>query len=449
MQVTETLSDGLRRGFAITVPAADIEGKRSQRLAEIGRSVNMPGFRPGKVPLSIVKQRYGTAVMSEVLEESVNSATQQVLSDRGLRAAGQPKVEVTKIADREDLEFTVELELLPDVPMPDFSAIHLTQLKAEPTGEAIDLALAEIAKNQKDWEPVTEDRGAATGDQLTVDFVGKVGGVPFSGGTGTAMPVELGAEGFIPGFSEGMAGMKPGVQRTIEVTFPEKYHAAELAGKPATFDLTATALSAPKPTTVDDGLATKLGFESLDMLREKVGEQIQREYDRGSRLRLKRVLLDQLARTATFEVPPSMVQMEFDAIWKQVEQSRSAGQADADDAGKDDDTLRTEYRVIAERRVRLGLLLSEIGRTNAIQVGADEMQRAIRQEAGRYPGQEMEVMKFFSENQQAADQLRGPLYEEKVVDYILELAQIEQKTVSADELAADPPTPDATEAVPA
>ena len=439
MQVTETLSDGLRRGFAIIVPAADIEGKRIQRLAEIGKSVNMPGFRPGKVPLSIVKQRYGTAVMSEVLEESVNSATQQVLSDRGLRAVGQPKVEVTKIADQQDLEFTVELELLPDVPMPDFAALHLTQLKAEPTAEAIDLALAEIAKNQKDWEPVTDDRGAATGDQLTVDFVGKVDGVPFSGGTGTAMPVELGAEGFIPGFSEGMVGMKPGEQRTIEVTFPAQYHAAELAGKPATFELSATGLSAPKPAAVDDELATKLGFESLDQLREKVSEQIQREYDRGSRLRLKRVLLDQLARTAKFEVPPSMVQSEFDAIWKRVEQDRAAGKGDEDDAGKDDDTLRAEYRLIAERRVRLGLLLSEIGRTNAIQVGADEMQRAIRQEAGRYPGQEMEVMKFFSENQQAADQLRGPLYEEKVVDYILELAQVEQKTVSADELAADPP----------
>ena len=438
MQVTETLSDGLRRGFAIVVPAADIEGKRAQRLMEIGKSVNMPGFRPGKVPLSIVKQRYGTAVMSEVLEESVNSATQQVLSDRGLRAAGQPKVEVTKIADQQDLEFTVELELLPDVAMPDFAALHLTQLKAEPTAESIDLALAEIAKNQKDWAPVTDDRGAQTGDQLTVDFVGKVDGVPFSGGTGTAMPVELGADGFIPGFSEGMVGMKPGEQRTIEVTFPDKYHAAELAGKPATFELTATALAAPAPVIIDDALATKLGFESMDQLRDRVGEQIQREYDRGSRLRLKRVLLDQLAQAATFEVPPTMVESEFTAIWNRVEQDRKTGQADTEDAGKDDDTLRAEYRAIAERRVRLGLLLSEIGRANNIQVGAEEMQRAMRQEATRFPGQEAEVIKFFSENQQAADQLRGPIYEEKVVDFILELAQVEQKTVTAEELAADP-----------
>ena len=438
MQVTETLSDGLRRGFAIVVPAADIEGKRSQRLAEISKSVNMPGFRPGKVPLSILKQRYGMAVMSEVLEESVNSATQQMLSERGLRAVGQPKVEVTKIADQQDLEFTVELELLPDITMPDFAALQLTQLKAEPTAEAIELALAEIAKNQKDWEPVTDDRGAQTGDQLTVDFVGKVDGVPFSGGTGTAMPVELGADGFIPGFSEGMAGMKPGEERTIEVTFPAQYHSAELAGKPATFDLNATALAQPKVAGIDDALATKLGFESLDQLRERVTTQIQREYDRGSRMRLKRVLLDQLAQTATFPVPPSMVEGEFTAIWNRVEQDRKSGQGDPADAAKDDDTLRAEYQGIAERRVRLGLLLSEIGRANGIQVGTDEMQRAMRQEAMRYPGQEAEVIKFFTGNPQAADTLRGPLYEEKVVDFILELAQVEQKTVTAEELAEDP-----------
>ena len=439
MQVTETLSDGLRRGFAIVVPAADIEGKRAARLTEIGKTVNMPGFRPGKVPTSILKQRYGGAIMSEVLEESVNTATQKMLSDRGLRAAGQPKVEVTKIADKEDLEFTVELELLPDVPMPDFGALHLTRMKAEPTADAIELALAEIAKTNKELEPITEDRGAAPGDTLTVDFVGKVDGTPFSGGTGTAMPVELGAAGFIPGFSEGMEGMRPGEERTIDVTFPAEYHAAELAGKAATFDLKATALQTSKPASVNDALAEKLGFESLDQLRERVSAQIQREYDRGSRLRLKRELLDGLAKSATFAVPPSMVEGEFAAIWQRVEQDRTAGRTDEADAGKDDDTLRAEYRAIAERRVRLGLLLSEIGRTNGIQVGQEELSRAMRQEAQRYPGQEAEVIKFFQSNQQAADQLRGPLYEDKVVDFVLELAKVEQKTVTADELAADVP----------
>ena len=438
MQVTETLSDGLRRGFAIVVPAADIEGKRAARLSEIGKTVNMPGFRPGKVPLSIVKQRYGGAVMSEVLEESVNTATQQMLIERGLRAAGQPKVEVTKVADKEDLEFTVELELLPDITMPDFATLELTQFKAAPTGEAIELALAEIAKNNKTLETVTDDRGAQTGDTLTVDFVGKVDGVPFSGGTGTAMPVELGAPGFIDGFSEGMEGMKPGEQRTINVTFPEQYHAAELAGKPATFELVATALQVSKPAEIDDALATTLGFGSLEQLRDKVGEQIQREYDRGSRMRLKRELLDRLAQSAVFPVPPSMVEGEFGAIWARVDADRKAGKGDEGDAGKDDDTLRAEYRAIAERRVRLGLLLSEIGRTNAIQVSAEEMQRAMRQEAMRYPGQEAQVIEFFTKNPQSADQLRGPLYEDKVIDFILELARVEQKAVTAEELAEEP-----------
>ena len=439
MQVTETLTDGLRRGFAITVPAADIEDKRTARLAEIGKTINLPGFRPGKVPMNLVRQRYGTAVMSEVLEESVNAATQQVLTERGLRAAGQPKVDVTKIVDKEDLEFNLEVELLPDVPMPDFAALHLTRLKAEASPDAIDLALTEIAGRQKELVPVTEDRGADTGDTLTVDFVGKVDGVPFSGGTGTGMPVELGGPGFIPGFSEGMAGMKPGEERQINVTFPGEYHAKDLAGKAATFDITATALQGSKPAEVNEELATKLGFEGLDKLREFVGSQIQREYDQGSRLRLKRDLLDVLAKQASFGVPPSMVESEFKAIWERVEADQKAGRGDDEDKSKDEATLRSEYHAIAERRVRLGLLLSEIGRTNGIQVTADEMNRAMRTEAGKYQGQEQAVMEFFRKNPQAADNLRGPIYEEKVVDYILELAQIEDKVVTPDELAAEPP----------
>ena len=339
MQVTETLSEGLRRGFSITVPAADIEGKRTAKLTEIGKTIRLPGFRPGKVPMNLVRQRYGTAIMSEVLEESVNSATQQVLNDRGLRAAGQPKVDVTQIAEQQDLQFNLEVELLPEVPMPDFAAVHLTRLKAEPSPESIDTALAEIAGRQKELEPVTEDRGAQTGDTLTVDFVGKVDGVPFSGGTGTGMPVELGGAGFIPGFSEGMEGMKPGEERQISVTFPEEYHAKELAGKPATFDLTATALSSSKPAAIDDALATKLGLDSLDALREAIASQIQREYDQVSRLRLKRDLLDTLAKGAAFEAPPSMVEQEFAQIWQRVEADIKDGKQDEEDRGKDEATL--------------------------------------------------------------------------------------------------------------
>ena len=440
MQVTETLQDGLKRGWSVTVPVADIEGKRTAKLQEIGKTIRLPGFRPGKVPLNIVRQRYGTAVMSEVLEESVNSATQQVLTDRGLRAAGQPKVDVTQLDDKQDLQFNVEVELLPEIAMPDFAALHLTRLRAEPSPESIDKALTELAARRRKLEDVTEDRGAQTGDTLTVDFLGKVDGVPFTGGTGTGMAVELGGAGFIPGFSEGMEGMRPGEERQINVTFPEEYHAKELAGKPATFDLKATALQQSTPPVIDESLAEEFGFDNLEKLREIIAQQIQREYDGVSRMRSTRDLLDQLAKGAEFPVPPSMVEAEFNQIWTRVESDRKAGKGDEDDAGKDDDTLRAEYRTIAERRVRLGLLLSEIGRQNGVQVAPDELQRAMRAEAARYQGQESQVMEFFRKNPQATDSLRGPIFEDKTVDFILESATVETKVVTPEELSADPET---------
>ncbi len=440
MQVTETLSEGLKRGFAITVPASDIEDKRTKRLTELGKTVKLPGFRPGKVPMTVVRQRFGTAVMAEVMEESVNAATQQVLTDRGLRAATQPKVDVTKLEDKQDLEFTVELELLPEIPMPDFAAIQLTRLKATPGNEAIDKALGEIAKRQREYEPATDDRGAQPGDRLTIDFEGKVDGVPFPGGAGSDMPVEIGGSGFIPGFSEGMEGMKPGEHRQVPVTFPEGYHAKELAGKAATFDVTAKSLQQPKEAAIDDALAAKIGFENLDELRTVISQNIQREYDGVSRMRIKRDLLDALASAATFPVPESMVEAEFSSIWQRVEADLKGGQLDDEDKGKDEETLKAEYRAIAERRVRLGLLLSEIGRANGIQVGTDEMTRAMRTEASRYPGQEQQVMEFFRKNPQAAEGLRGPIFEDKVVDFILELANVEEKGVTPEELSAQPET---------
>ena len=451
MQVTETLSEGLKRGYSVVVPMADVESKRTARLAEIGKTVRLPGFRPGKVPLTVVRQRYGSAINSEVLEESVNSATQQVLSDRGLRPATQPKVDVTSPGDQQDLQFNVEVELLPEVPIPDFGAIALTRLRAEPTPESIDKALNEIAARQRELEPVTEDRGARTGDTLTVDYVGKVDGEAFPGGTGTAMPVELGGSGFIPGFSEGMEGMRPGEERQIQVTFPEEYGTKELAGKPATFDLKATALQQAKPLEIDDALAEKLGFENLEDLRKLIATQMQREYDQVSRMRIKRDLLDSLAKGADFMVPESMVEGEFASIWQRVENDLKQGKGDEEDKNKDEAMLKAEYHAIAERRVRLGLLLSEIGRANGVQVGQDELLRAMRTEAGRYQGQEAQVMEFFRKNPQAADGLRGPIFEDKVVDFILDLAKVEDRTVTPEELAAEPESAgsEAAEAQPA
>lgn len=439
MQVTETLSDGLRRGFAITVPMAAIEEKRTAKLNEISKTVKLPGFRPGKVPASIVKQRYGTAVMAEVLEESVQDAMQQVLEERGMRPAGQPKVEVKQLPEKDqDLQFDLDVELLPEITMPDFAGLKLVRYKAEPAAEAIDKALGEIAARQEGREPVTEDRGAAAGDTLTVDFVGKVDGVAFAGGTGTDMAVKLGGLGFIPGFWEGMEGMKVGEERQINVTFPAEYHAKELAGKPATFDLVGKVLEQSKPVAVDEALATAIGFETLEELRGVVSQQIQREFDSISRMRIKRDLLDALSKQAAFEVPPSMVEAEFGQIWARVESDLKAGKLDEDDKGKDEATLKAEYRPIAERRVRLGLLLSEIGRQNGVQVQPDELTRAMRAEAARYPGQEGAVMEFFRKNPQAADNLRGPIYEDKVIDFILELAAVEDKVVSAEDLSAEP-----------
>ncbi len=447
MQVTETLSDGLKRAFTVVVPAGDIESRRTARLADLGKTLRLPGFRPGKVPMTIVRQRYGTAVTAEVVEEQVNEATQKVMTDRGLRPAMQPKVEVISLDTEgqgvKDLEFKVEMELLPEIAMPDFAAIHLTRRKAEVPAELVDKALGELATRNRELVDLTpeelETRTAATGDVLTVDYLGRIDGEAFAGGTGTDMDVEIGGAGFIPGFSEGMIGMKPGETRMIDVTFPEEYGAKELAGKAATFEITAKKLRTAKLPEVDDELGKKLGFEGLEPVRTLITEQMQREYDQLTRMRLKRELLDQLAATASFPAPEGMVEAEFAQIWQRIEADRAADKLDEEDKAKDEDTLKSEYRAIAERRVRLGLLLAEIGRVNSLTVGADEMTRAMRMEASRYQGQEQQVMEFFRANPQAAELLRGPLFEDKVVDYVLELATVNDVTVTPEELVAEPP----------
>ena len=440
MQVTETLHDGLKRGWTVVVPHTDIEGKRSKRLAEIGKSIKLPGFRPGKVPANLIRQRYGGAVMAEVLEESVQDATRQVLDERGLRPALQPKVDVVSADSASDLEFKVEVELLPEIPMPELGSLQLTRLKAEPSTEAVDKALDNLASRQRDLVAVDEDRPAAAGDVLNVDFVGKVDGKPFAGGTATGLDVEIGGAGFIPGFAEQLEGMKAGEAREIAVTFPAEYHAKEMAGQAATFEVEAKALKRPIAPTMDDAFAEKLGMESMDDLRKAITGVIQREYDGISRMRLKRDLLDHMAKLATFDAPQGLVDAEFDQIWKRVEADLKSDEGDAEDKAKDEDTLKAEYRAIAERRVRLGLLLSEIGRSNGIQVGDDEMTRAMRAEAGRYRGQEQQVFDFFRKNPQAAETLRGPIFEDKVVDFVLDLAQVEDRLVSVEELSAEPGT---------
>ena len=448
MQVTETLAEGLRRTFTVVVPAAEIESRRAAKLTDVGKTLKLPGFRPGKVPLPVVRQRYGSAVNAEVLEQSVNEATQQMLSERGLRPAMQPKVDVVTLdpgtSAAQDLEFKVELELLPDITLPDFASISLTRQRAEVSPEAIETALAALAERSRELVEIPAEelgeRGAAKGEVLTIDYVGRIDGTEFPGGSGTGIDVNVAGDGFIPGFTEQIEGLRPGETRTIEVTFPEDYKAKELAAKPASFEITAKALKRPIVPALDDELARKLGLDSLDTVRTAITKRFQGDYDQISRLRVKRQLLDVLAERVQFAAPEGMVEQEFNQIWQRIEADRKAGKIDEEDKEKDDETLRTEYRAIADRRVRLGLLLSEIGRANSVTVGADEMARALRAEASRYPGQEQMVLDYFRQNPRAAEGLRAPIFEEKVVDFVLELAQVTDEIVTAEELSKDPPT---------
>ncbi|GAN70019.1 trigger factor [Acetobacter syzygii] len=441
MQVTETLSEGLKRGFTVTVPAAELEAKRDARLKEVAGNLNLPGFRPGKVPVSLARQRYGAAIWGEVLEQAVSDAIRTVFEERGLRPAGQPQVDLVSGQEDKgtDLEFKVESEILPEITVPDLSDLALTRLKAPVSDEAVNKVLEDIAKRGRTFEVIEEVRPAVKGDVVAIDFVGKQDGVAFDGGTAEDVNVEIGGEGFIPGFAEQIEGMKPGEEKVINVTFPADYGAEELAGKEATFDIKVKQLKKAVDAPVDEELAKNMGFESLEQLKDLVRKQIEGEYEQMSRLRIKRDLLDILSSKADFPAPEGMVEAEFQQIWSRVEADRKAGELDDEDKGKDEETLRADYRKIAERRVRLGLLLAEIGRKNGISVSAEELGRAVRAEAMRYSGQEKQVFEFFQKNPQAAESLRGPIFENKVVDYLIELAKVTDKDVSLEELSDIPP----------
>jgi trigger factor len=438
MQITETQSDGLKHAFTIVLPAADLQQKRQAKLDELGRTMRMPGFRPGKVPMTVLRKRYGNAVAAEVADESMNEATRQLLSERGLRPATQPKVDFVSdmMAEANDLEFKLELEVLPDITIPDLSQINLTRLKTEPNDEAVGAGLANIARSRRKEVEITEERGAEAGDAVVVDFLGRIAGVPFEGGAAQDVPVEIGGPGFIPGFAEQLEGLKSGETRTINVTFPADYGAVELAGKDAEFEVTAKGLKRFETPELDDAIAAELGFEDLEDLKKFVRDRLQRELDAGARQNLKRQLLDALAETSDFPVPPSLTEGEFKQIWDRLEEERKAGRLDEEDKAKDEETLRTEYQAIADRRVRLGLLLAEIGQRNGITVSNEEMNRAVFQHAMQYGARQKEALDLFRKNPQAAEFLRGPIFEEKVVDYILELAQVSDKQVTPEELAA-------------
>ena len=434
MEITEKSSEGLKREYSIIVGAAEIEGKVTTRLTEVGQQVRLPGFRPGKVPMNLLKKRFGESVRGEVLESTIQESTQKALEEKALKPAIQPKVDLVSFEEGEDLEFSVELELLPDIELGDMSSLKIEKLVAKPGDDQVNEALGKMAENNKVSKPTDEKRAAALGDVVVMDFVGTVDGEEFEGGKADDFKLELGSGRFIPGFEEQLVGLEPDSQNDVKITFPEDYHSSDLAGKAAVFSVSLKGLEVMDTPDIDGEFAKSMGFDDLAALTEAVTKQIGSDYDYLSRMKIKRELLDQLSGLHTFEVPPAMLEMEFNNIWQQVEQAKEADQLDPEDAGKSDDELKADYNTIAERRVRLGLLLSDIGQKNNLQVPPDEISQAIAREASRFPGQEQSVVSYYQSNPQAVEQVRAPLFEDKVIDFLLELAQVTEKEVSPDAL---------------
>jgi trigger factor len=432
MQVTEVSNEGLKRQYKILVPANDISSQVDRRLGEIGKQARIAGFRPGKAPLSLLKKQYGQSLMGEILEKTVNESSQKTIADRGLRPASQPKVEIVKFGEGEDLEFSMDFEILPEIVPMDFSEIEIERLQVDITEPMVDETLQRVADQSRTRKPAP-DKAAEKGDVVVLDFIGKIDGKPFENGSAENYQLELGSNSFIPGFEDQLVGVKAGDTREVKVDFPAEYGAADLAGKAAVFDCTIKEVQTAEPRPIDDELAKATGFENLAAMRAAVRQRMEIEYSGMSRMRMKRQLLDKLAERADFAVPESLIEAEFNSIWQRVEEARKQGEKI-----EDEDKARQEYREIAVRRVRLGLLLAEIGRQNNIQVTPEEMNRAMSAEAQRYPGQEKQVVEFFQNNAQARDSLRAPLFEDKTVDFIFELAKVNQRNATREELAKDP-----------
>jgi trigger factor len=436
MQVTELSAEGLKREYKVVVQAAEIEDRVAHRLEELKGRVRIPGFRPGKVPLSLLRKQYGRSVMGEVLEQALNHGSQKAIADHELRPALRPKIEVTSFDEGADLEFTMALEVLPEVPEVDLKKIELTRPVAEVKDETLARSLDNFARRFQEYEPPAEPRPSRTGDRLIIDFEGRIAGEPLEGGKAQDVPLVLGSGFMLPGFEDRLTGVEAGAEVTVDVTFPDDYPNADLAGKPASFAVAVKEIAAPKPLLLDDDLAKRQGFDGLDALRNAIRDSFAREYAQISRARVKRALLDHLAENYRFQVPAGMVDLEFEAIWKQLKQEMERG-GEALAEGKSEDELKDEYRAIAERRVRLGLILSDVGQKNELKVEQHELNAAIMEQARRYPGQEQKVLDFFRNNPAAVEHLRAPLYEDKVVDFILQMATVSERQVSPEELMAD------------
>ena len=449
MEVIQTSAEGLKREFKVVVDAQEIETRIVGRLDELRKTANIPGFRPGKVPVSLLRQRYGNTLRGEILEQAVNQTSSQALAEQNVRPAMQPRIEITKFEDGANLEYTMAVELLPDVVPGDFSGIKLTRLTADIATSEVDATLERLAASEKNFVAVEKPRKAEKGDALVIDFVGFVDGAEFEGGTASDHLLELGSSSFVEGFEDQLIGAKPGDHVSVKLSFPENYMNDELAGKDAVFEVDVKEIRESVPVTLDDGFAKSRGFGDLGEMRASIRQQMGEDYAGVSRARLKRSLLDALSERYDFAVPQGMVDTEFEAIWQRLMEDREKHEVDPSDAGRSDDDLRAEYRAISERRVRLGLLLSEVGRINDVAVEQDELHRAVTERARAFPGQENLVVSHYHENPQALAELRAPLFEEKIVDLILSQATVTDKTVSVEELMRDPDVEQPSDAAPA
>ncbi|WP_426230240.1 trigger factor [Pararhizobium sp. DWP3-4] len=443
MQVIETLAEGLKRELKVVIPAKDMEARMNERLAETKDKVRINGFRPGKVPFAHLKKMYGKSIMAELVNELVREKPTEILSERGEKSATQPEIAMTedeaeadKILSAEaDFEFTVAYEIIPAIELKDVSGIKVTREVVDIDEAEVTEQILKIAENARTYE--TKKGKAANGDRVTIDYLGKVDGEAFDGGKDEDAELVLGSNRFIPGFEEQLVGLKAGDEKVINVTFPAEYPAANLAGKDATFDITVKDVAAAAEVEINDDLATKLGLESADKLKEVVRGQIESQYGSMTRQKVKRQILDQLDELYQFDTPQRLVDAEFDNIWRQINTDlEQAGKTFADEDTTEEEA-RGEYRKLAERRVRLGLVLSEIGEKAGVTVTDEEMQRSLFEQLRQFPGQEKQIIDYFQKTPGAAASLRAPIFEEKVVDHLLSEVKVTDKTVSKEELMAD------------
>ena len=452
MQVTETISEGLKRGYKVVISASDIDAKIDAEVKKIQGQIKMPGFRPGKAPLSLLKKLHGKNLLGQVLEETINTTSQEALTENKVRPAMQPKIEVISFDEGKDLEYSIDVEITPEFDIPDLAKLKLERWVVEASDEQVMESVTNIASQQKNFKKAAKTTKAANGDAVLMDFLGKIDGVAFDGGAAEGHQLELGSNSFIPGFEEQLIGVKAGDEKNVEVTFPENYQSEKLAGKSAIFEVKIHEVQKVADVEINDDMAKKFGLENLDAMKDLVKKQVEKENQGLARTKLKRALLDLLAEEVSFEVPEGMVELEFDQIWQQLKMDlHREALADTpdlkpEDMDEPDDETKAEYQNIAVRRVRLGLLLSEIGQKNEVTVSQEEVTRQISAEAQRYPGQEKQVFEFYQKNPQAMAQMRAPLFEEKVVDFILELADLKDKKVSRDELIAAIEAEDAEDA---